>query len=168
MFRTAPRSILLLAAGALAAAPALAQSGTYALRQLTPETAAKATRAALDECRKRGYQVTVAVVDRGGVAQSLMRDRFAGPHTVQTAINKAYTAITFRTDTLELATGTQAGSPSSGIREIPNVVAVGGGVNIAAGGTTVGAIGVSGAPSGIADDACAKAGIAAIKDELDF
>ena len=168
MFRTAPRSILLLVAGALAAASALAQSGTYALRQLTPETAAKATRAAFDECRKRGYQATVAVVDRGGVAQSLLRDRFAGPHTVQTAINKAYTAITFRTDTLELAAGTQAGSPSSGIREIPNVVAVGGGVNITAGGTTVGAIGVSGAPSGIADDACAKAGIAAIKDDLEF
>jgi uncharacterized protein GlcG (DUF336 family) len=145
-----------------------AQSGTYTVQQMTPETALKAARAALDDCRKRGYQVTVAVVDRGGVAQSLMRDRFAGPHTVQTAINKAYTAITFRTDTLELAAGTQAGSPSSGIREIPNVVAVGGGVNITAGGTTVGAIGVSGAPSGIADDACAKAGIAAIKDELEF
>ncbi len=145
-----------------------AQSGTYALRQLTPESAAKATRAALDECRKRGYQVTVAVVDRGGVAQALMRDRFAGPHTVQTAINKAYTAISFRTDTLELAVGTQASSPSSGIRQIPNVVAVGGGVNIAAGGTTVGAIGVSGAPGGVEDDACAKAGIAAIRDELEF
>jgi uncharacterized protein GlcG (DUF336 family) len=145
-----------------------AQSGTYTVQQMTPETALKAARAALEDCRKRGYQVTVAVVDRGGVAQSLMRDRFAGPHTVQTAINKAYSAITFRTDTLELAASTQAGTPGSGIREIPNVVAVGGGVNIAAGGTTVGAIGVSGAPSGTADDACAKAGIAAIKDELEF
>jgi uncharacterized protein GlcG (DUF336 family) len=167
MSRTSLRPIVLLA-GALAAAGALAQSGTYTVRQLTPESAAKATRAALDECRKRGYQVTVAVVDRGGVAQSLLRDRFAGPHTVQTAINKAYTAISFRTDTLELAANTQAGSASSGIRQIPNVVAVGGGVGIAAGGTTVGAIGVSGAPGGAADDACAKAGIAAIKDELEF
>jgi uncharacterized protein GlcG (DUF336 family) len=145
-----------------------AQSGTYTVRQLTPETALKATHAALEECRKRGYQVTVAVVDRAGVAQALIRDRFAGPHTVMTAINKGYTAISFRTDTLEFAKLTQSPSASSGVRHIPNVVAVGGGVNIAAGGTTVGAIGVSGAPSGEADEACAKAGISAIRDELEF
>jgi uncharacterized protein GlcG (DUF336 family) len=87
---------------------------------------------------------------------------------VQTAINKGYTAISFRTDTLEFAKATAGTSASAGIRHLPNVVAVGGGVNIASGGTTVGAIGVSGAPSGEADDACAKAGIAAIKDELEF
>jgi len=147
---------------------ALAQSGTYTVRQLTPETAAKATRAALEDCRKRGYQVAVAVVDRAGVAQSLMRDRFAGPHTVSTAINKGWTAISFRTDTLEFARATAGASESAGIRHLPRVVAVGGGVNIQAGGTTVGAIGVSGAPTGEADEACAKAGIAAIRDELDF
>ncbi len=158
----------LLFACALSAAPAFAQSGTFQVKQMTPEAAAKAVRAALEDCRKRGYQVAVAVVDRAGVAQALMRDRFAGPHTVQTAINKGYTAISFRTDTLEFAKLTQSGTASSGVRSIANVVAVGGGVNIASGGTTVGAIGVSGAPTGEADDACAKAGIAAIKDELEF
>ncbi|MGE5162216.1 MAG: GlcG/HbpS family heme-binding protein [Betaproteobacteria bacterium] len=147
---------------------ALAQSGTFTVRQLTPETAAKATRAALEDCRKRGFQVAVAVVDRAGIAQSLLRDRFAGPHTVATAIDKGWTAISFRTDTLEFARATAGASESAGIRHRPRVVAVGGGVNIQAGGTTVGAIGVSGAPTGEADDACAKAGIAAIRDELDF
>lgn len=161
-----PRSTV-AAALALAVLPVFAQSGTYAVRQLTPETAAKATRAALDACRKSGYQVAVAVVDRAGVAQSLLRDRFAGPHTVRTAINKGWTAITFRTDTLEFARATATGG-SAGVRHLPNVVAVGGGVNIQAGGSTVGAIGVSGAPTGEADEACAKAGIAAIRDELDF
>jgi uncharacterized protein GlcG (DUF336 family) len=97
-----------------------------------------------------------------------MRDRFAGPHTVSTAINKGWTAISFRTDTLEFARATAGASEAAGIRHLPNVVAVGGGVNIQAGGTTVGAIGVSGAPTGEADEACAKAGIAAIRDELDF
>ena len=145
-----------------------AQSGTYATRLLTPETALKATVAALEECRKRGYQVAVAVVDRSGTAQAMLRDRFAGPHTVNTAINKGYTAISFRVDTLELAKQTQSGLPSSGVRAIPNVVAVGGGVLIQAGGATLAAIGVSGAPGGEADDACAKAGIAAIRDEIDF
>jgi len=158
----------LLVAGTFTTAGAQAQSGTYAIKQLTPETAVKAVRAALEDCRKRGYQVAVAVVDRAGVAQALMRDRFAGPHTVSTAINKGWTAISFRTDTLEFAKATEGSSGSAGIRMMPNVVAVGGGVNIASGGTTVGAIGVSGAPTSEADDACAKAGIAAIRDELDF
>lgn len=152
----------------LTVAPALSQSGTYLARLLTPEAALKATRAALEDCRKRGYQVAVAVVDRSGVAQTMLRDRFAGPHTISTAINKGYTAISFRTDTLEFAKQTQSGTPSSGIRALPNVVAIGGGVLIQAGGTTLGAIGVSGAPGGDADDVCAKAGIAAIRDEIDF
>ena len=162
------KKLMLFALLTFIATLSFAQSGTYATRLLTPETALKATVAALEECRKHGYQVAVAVVDRSGTAQALLRDRFAGPHTVSTAINKGYTAISFRIDTLELAKQTQSGLPSSGAREIPNVVAVGGGVLIQAGGATLAAIGVSGAPGGEADDACAKAGIAAIRDEIDF
>jgi len=151
-----------------ATATACAQGAPYTVRSLTPETALKATLAALEDCRKRGYQVAVAVVDRAGVAQTMVRDRFAGPHTVSTAMNKGYTAVSFRTDTLELEKLTRSGMPSAGIREIPNVVAVGGGVLIQAAGTTVGAIGVSGAPGGDADEACARAGIAAIRDDIEL
>lgn len=151
-----------------AVAGASAQQATYTQRLLTPETALKATLAALEDCRKRGFQVAVAVVDRAGVAQTMLRDRFAGPHTVNTAINKGYTAVSFRVDTLELSKQTQAGSPSSGVRAIPNVVVIGGGVLIQAGGTLLGAIGVSGAPGGDADEACAKAGIAAIRDDIEL
>ena len=145
-----------------------AQSGTYTVRMLTPETALKAATTALEDCRKRGFQVAVAVVDRSGVAQAMVRDRFAGPHTPDTAIGKGWTAISFRTDTLEFSKVTQAGQPSSGIRQLPRVVAVGGGVLIESGGAIVGAIGVSGAPGGAEDEACAKACIAAIRDALDF
>lgn len=161
-------SILVMAALAAAAGVQAQERGTYTLKQLLPETAMKATRAALEDCRKRGYQVAVAVVDRSGVAQAMMRDRFAGPHTPGTATNKAWTAVSFRSNTLEFAAETQAGRPSSGIRDLPNVVAVGGGVLIEAGGSIVGAIGVSGAPSGEADDLCAKAGIAAIRDDIEL
>lgn len=149
-------------------AAACAQGATYTVRSLTPETALKAALVALEDCRKRGYQVAVAVVDRAGVAQTMLRDRFAGPHTVNTAINKGYTAVSFRTDTLEFAKQTQPGSPSSGVRAIPNVVALGGGVLIQAGGALLGAIGVSGGPGGDADEACAKAGIAAIRDDIEL
>ena len=85
-----------------------------------------------------------------------------------TAINKAYTAVSFRTDTSELAATTQAGKPASGIRQLPQVVAVGGGLVVRAKGSLVGAIAVSGAPNGDADDACAKAGIAAINDAIEL
>lgn len=161
-------SLIVAVTGCVLAATATAQSGTYALRQLTPEAALKATRAALEDCRKRGYQVAVAVVDRGGVAQAMLRDRFAGPHTPDTAVGKAWSAVSFRTDTLELAKLTQPGQPSSGVRDLPRVVALGGGVMIQAGGAIVGGIGVSGAPTGEADDACGRAGIAAIREELEF
>ena len=160
----------LAAAGLVFASAAWAQpaAGTYTLRVLTPEAALKATNAALAECRRQGYQVAVAVVDRSGLAQAMVRDRFAGAHTPETATNKAWTAVSFRTPTTELARATQAGQPSSGIRQLPRFVGVGGGLPIEAGGSIVGGIGVSGAPNGDADDVCAKAGIAAIKDDIEM
>jgi uncharacterized protein GlcG (DUF336 family) len=166
--KQAIRTSSMIVALALVAGAQAQERGTFAVRHLLPETAAKATRAALEDCRKRGYQVAVAVVDRSGVVQALLRDRFAGAHTPTTATGKAWTAVSFRTNTLEFAAETQAGRPSSGIRDLPNVVAIGGGVLIEAGGSIVGAIGVSGAPGGDADDLCAKAGIAAIRDDIEL
>ena len=151
-----------------AASAAQAQDATFSAKMMTPETAMKAAQAALRKCRDDGYQVTVAVVDRGGVTQVVLRDRFAGPHTVRMAVDKAWTAVTFRTNTTELAKATQPGSPQSGIRHRPRVAAVGGGLMIEGGGALVGGIGVSGAPGGERDDVCAKAGIAAIQSSLDF
>jgi len=145
-----------------------AQQATFQTQALTPETALVAARAALEACRKQGYQVGVAVVDRAGLTQVFLRDRFAGAHTVEVATNKAWTATSFRTATLVLAAETQAGRPMSGIRGISRMLAVGGGVPIEAGGSLFGAIGVSGAPGGEADDACAQAGIKAIADAIAF
>jgi uncharacterized protein GlcG (DUF336 family) len=151
----------------LAALGARAEA-TYSVKILTPETALKAAQAALQSCRERGFQATVAVVDRMGVVQVLLRDRFAGPHTPDMATAKAYTAASFRTNTTELAEATQPGRPASGIRHRPGIAAVGGGMMIEAGGSLLGAIGVSGAPGGREDDACAAAGIAAIREDIEL
>src|SRR3970282_1580051 len=84
--------MIVLAGFSLAIGTAWAQDATYAVRLLTPETALKAARAALVKCRSDGYQVTVAVVDRAGVTQVVLRDRFAGAHTVRVAGGRAGTA----------------------------------------------------------------------------
>jgi uncharacterized protein GlcG (DUF336 family) len=152
----------------LASGAACAQDATYNIRTLTPETALKAAQAALKACRDGGFQVAVAVVDRSGLAQVMLRDRFAGAHTPKTAIGKAWTAVSFRSNTTGLAEISQPGKPASGLRNLPNVVALGGGVPIEGGGSILGGIGVSGAPSAEADDKCAKAGIAAIRDALEL
>lgn len=160
---------MLVAAGfALGVGTVRAQDATYAVRLITPETALRAAQAALKKCRDDGFQVSVAVVDRAGVAQVLLRDRFAGAHTVKMAVDKAWTAVSFRTNTTDLARATQAGSPQSAIRNRPRVVAGGGGIMIEGAGALLGGIGVSGAPGGDRDDECARAGIAAIQDSLDF
>ena len=145
-----------------------AQGATFQTKSLTPETALVAAKAAMESCRKQGYQVGVAVVDRAGLTQVFLRDRFAGAHTVDVATNKAWTAASFRTSTLSLATETQPGRPMSGIRATPRMLAAGGGAVIEAGGSVFGAIGVSGAPGGEADEACAQAGIKAIADAIEF
>jgi uncharacterized protein GlcG (DUF336 family) len=163
------RSTLLSATLALLAVPAMAQpQATYSVKLLTPETALAAAQAALAHCRKAGHQVAVAVVDRSGLLQVLLRDRFAGAHTVDAATQKAWTASSFRIPTTTLAAETQAGKPMSGIRAVEQVLAIGGGLVIEAGGSTFAGIGVSGAPGGEADDACAQAGIKAIADAIEF
>jgi uncharacterized protein GlcG (DUF336 family) len=168
MGRIAFTLLILAAAAMVLARPAVAQDATYSVKLLTPETALKAAQAALKKCRDSGYQVAVAVVDRMGIMQVMIRDRYAGPHTPGTARGKAWTAVSFRTNTSDLAELTQAGKPQSGVRQRPGVVAIGGGLMIEGGGSLLGAIGVSGAPGGEADAACAAAGIAAVKDSLEF
>ena len=163
-----PNPAALMAVWMSASVACHAQDATYTVKLLTPETAMKAAEAAMKKCRADGFQVAVAVVDRSGVVQALLRDRFAGPHTPDMATAKAWTAVSFRTDTTILANETQAGKPMSGIRHRPGVAAVGGGRMIEAAGTLLGGIGVSGAPGGERDDACADAGIAAIRESIEF
>jgi uncharacterized protein GlcG (DUF336 family) len=160
----------LIAAACLVLAPTLsfAQDALVTVKQLSPETALKAAQAALAKCRDNGYQVAVAVVDRSGLVQALLRDRFAGPHTIDVSANKAWTAVSFKTSTLELEKLTRPGQAMSGLRAVARFTAIGGGLTIEAGGSLLGAIGVSGAPGGEADEACAAAGVKAIADSLEF
>ena len=159
---------LAVIAGSMVMTPLIAaEPAAFEIRQLTPETALKAAQAALAKCRADGYQVSVAVVDRGGNTQVLLRDRYAGAHTVEVSANKAWSAVSFRMNTSDLEKSARAGESVVGIR-LPRVTPVGGGLMIESGGSLLGGIGVSGAPGGAADEVCAAAGIRAIADSLEF
>lgn len=145
----------------------------HTFRSLSLEAASTAAWEALHDCRKRGYSVTVAVLDRGGNVQALLRDRHAGPHTVETATRKAWTANSFRQSTNDLAAMLQEGRIPNQVQHNPGALLVGGGMVIEARGEIIGGIGVSGAPPGQSerdsiDGACARAGLTAIQDALEL
>ncbi|MEE1559600.1 MAG: heme-binding protein, partial [Arenicellales bacterium] len=79
-----------------------AAEGTVSFEVMTPETALAAAQAALENCRGSDYQVAVAVVDRFGGIQVVLRDLLAGARTVNTAVGKARTAVGFRTNTSDM------------------------------------------------------------------
>ena len=160
-----------LLAAAVAAAPAVAQDdGAFVSFQvLKPEVALEMAEAAMAACREDGYQVGVTVVDRFGIPQVFLRDRFAGLHVYETSRRKAWSAVSFRTNTTELDRATNPGEISQGIRQLSEALPLGGGLMVMTGaGDMVAGIGVSGAPSPEIDDVCAQAGIDAVEDQIAF
>ena len=146
----------------------VAADATFQLTSLTPETALKLAEAARKSCNDSGYQVAVAVVDRGGLLQAFVRDRFATPHTVEVAERKAWTALSFRIPTSAMEEATAPETNMMGIRHTSKALMVGGGLPIEASGSLIGGIGISGAPGGDLDEICAADGLAAIEDDLLF
>ena len=136
---------------------------TVSIKRLTAESALTVAQGAMLECRKQGYQVTATVVDKNGIIQAVIRDSLAPPVSIGISKAKAYTAVNFSADTSSMAS-----RQNTAIGNFEGVVMSAGGVNINVGGTIYGAVGVSGAPSGETDEACAKAGVAAIAEELEM
>ncbi len=161
-------SVLAILTGIIGSGSALADEGLVEFKQLTLDTALQLAHTTMKDCRARGFQVAVAVVDRMGNLQVNIRDQYAGAHTTDTAYRKAWTAVSFRTSTMELTELTQSGQAQSGIRFVDKALMAGGGLIIESAGSIVGGIGVSGAPGGEADEACAEAGIESIADLLAF
>lgn len=136
-------------------------------RVMSFEIANKLAVSAAQACRKMGYQVTASVVDRNGNLLAIVRDPLSGTHTIEVSRLKAMTAASFQTSTLEMQEG-----DFEGLRHAPNVLLVGGGVPVRIGGRFYGAVGISGAPgkkvTGDVDEECARAGIAAIQEAIEF
>jgi uncharacterized protein GlcG (DUF336 family) len=121
---------------------------------------------AIEQCRSRGFAVGVSVVDRGGHVLVTLRDHAAAHHTVELAQRKAYTSRVFRQTTRAFSQRLIDNPISAGLGTTSGVVASLGGLPIKVGQQTIGGIGVSGAPGGENDEACAQAGIDKVADRL--
>jgi len=110
----------------------------------------------------------VVVIDRFGAPLVTLRDQFAGLGALEIASGKVWTAVNFTRNTSDLIKAIKDGDLSPGLATQPKVTMLAGGLLIEAGGAMLGAVGVAGAPGGDKDEACAKAGLAAVQDKLDF
>ncbi len=132
-------------------------------KNLSLSTATTIAQAAIVACTKKGIQIGVTVVDRQGIVQVTLRDSIAAQITVPISKGKAYTAVNFNAATSAL--GDRANGP---VGRVPGIIMSAGGLPIQVGGSLVGGVGVSGAPSGETDEACAQAGIDAVIDDLEM
>jgi len=148
---------------AFAAVPAHAQ--LLAHKDLSLAAAVTMATTAIETCKGQGYRVSATVVGRGGEIIAQLRGDDTGPHTVENSMRKAYTARTFRIPSGEFAERVQK-TPTLGQVHLTNIVASQGALPIKVGDDVIGAIGVSGAPGGEKDEACAKTGIDKIADQL--
>jgi uncharacterized protein GlcG (DUF336 family) len=155
----------LLAATALAVplmAPAAAQ--LLQRKDLSLSVAQTIANGALEACKAMGYSVSVVVVDRGGDTLVALRGDGSGPHTVENARRKAYTANTFRMSTEEFVQAMKTQPVRREQTTLPNVIAINGGVPIRVGKEVIGGIGLSGSPG--KDEECVNAGLEKAKPFL--
>ncbi len=158
------RIVLLASASALMAGPARAQA-PLAEKNVSMGLSLAIMEGALEQCAKDGYKVSVVIVDKGGNVAASVRGDGTGPHTMDFARMKAYTART-RNQTSQQTMKLMEDPANAFLRQIPNVVGIGGGVPIKAGNETIGGVGVSGAPGGEKDEVCANAGLAKVEAAL--
>ncbi len=144
---------------ALFAASNAAPQSVVTQRILSLTAARTIAEAALAECTSRGFRTSVAVVDRSGNLLVVLRHELAHPVTVDMARSKAYTAVVFRSSTMDLQRDTANDPARLPQRDVPGILALGGGVPLYSAGEIIGAVASSGS-SQPTDDECAKAGAA--------
>lgn len=152
--RTAAAILMILVGTAICKAQTLLTQ-----KELSVEAALSVANGALNKCHADGYHVSLTVLDASGLIKVQVRGDGTGPHTLEHSRRKAYTALTFKRTSAETAKA-WASTPTHPV--IEGTVGAAGGVPIKAGNEVIGAIGVSGAPGGEKDEACATAGIATI------
>jgi uncharacterized protein GlcG (DUF336 family) len=139
---------------------------TLPTHRISAALASEAANETVSACAKQGYHETAQVVDADGAVIATLRGDGAGIHSLDSALDKAYTAVSFNNDTLALGERAKGEDSIAPLAKLPHVMFFGGGVPIKLGDETIGAIGAAGAPGAKLDDGCARAGRERIKDRL--
>jgi uncharacterized protein GlcG (DUF336 family) len=151
--------------GAVSAVVPLAQAQLLTHRDLSYAIAKTIAETAIDSCAAKGYAVSAVVVDRAGDVIVAMRADNAGPHTMENARRKAYTARSFRTSTTAYAKRFADNDPVVHQQvTLPNVIAIPGGLPVKVGDDVIAGVGVSGSPG--VDEPCVQAGLDKVADQL--
>ncbi len=161
--------ILALAAfgvAAIANIHAASAQGLITTHRVSAALANEAVGMAVAACAAKGYAVSAVLVDWDGVREAVLRGDRAGIHTVTAARDKAYTAVSLKSDTSAVEARFKTTPAPSVLVKTPHLVLSAGGIVLKIGDEVIGGIGVSGAPGGEKDEACAHAGFDAIKDRL--
>lgn len=144
----------------LAMAPGLAQSQAVRTeRNITFNGAMELATTALEACRKQGFNVTITVLDKNGRTKVILSDDASNPHTVENSMRKAYTSVTFRVPSGDYGKRFISNPQGVGALHLDRITTLEGALPIRAGNDIVGAIGISGAPGGDKDAACAQVGL---------
>ena len=153
-------------AGVAALASPAAADGLLTTHRISASLANEAVGTAVATCAGQGYAVTSVLLDMDGVRQAVLRGDGASIHTLDGANDKAYTSVTYKNDSGVLVERAKTTPPSALFSRLPHLVLAQGAIVIKVGDEQIGAIGVSGAPGGEKDEACARAAIAQIQDRL--
>src|SRR5215472_4087617 len=134
-------------------------------KSLSAAMAMTIAQTALETCTKQGYHVSVHVLGRNGEVLVAIHGDGAPPHTMENSQRKAYTARTFRIPSGEFVQRVKD-NPTLGAVHLTGIIAAQGALPIKVSDEVIGAVGVSGAPGGEKDEACAKTGIDRVADQL--
>ena len=145
------------------ATPANAQLLTR--KDLSAKMALTIAETAMATCTANGYRVSVTVVGRDGEILIQVRGDGSNPHTMELSFKKAFTSRTFRIPSGEMEERLKK-NPQTGAQHVTGFTTSRGALPIKIGEETIGAAGVSGAPGGEKDEACVKAGIDKVADQL--
>ena len=151
------------AAACVLAAPAGAQLLSH--KDLTASIAIALAQTAIETCKANGYAVSATVVGRNGEIIVQVRGDNSNPHTMENSFRKAYTARTLRSPSGVLVERLKA-DPTLAFIHLSNIIAFQGALPIKVGDDVIGAVGAAGAPGGEKDEACVKAGIDKVADQL--
>jgi uncharacterized protein GlcG (DUF336 family) len=161
------RNVIKISALALSLVAAAASAqGVRTEKNISLDLANQIAAATVAACTTNGYAVAVTVVDRSGLVKAVQRADNAGPHSLASSQQKAWTSASAKNTTLAMMEGAQKNPAAANLTDIPGFLLLGGGVPVKVGNETIGAVGVGGAPGGHLDEACAVAALDKVKDQL--